>query len=228
MCLLSKATRPTLYHCQYWSSSRPAAVLLELGVSNVDIVKVTEGQIKSDPLLAELNPQKRLPFFFDPELDLKLNESGGMVEYLLETYDTDGKLAVKGEDAKLRAEYFKLLHFGPATMYHIGVPIFGHSMGFAPLSEKEVKTKTDDWKRIVIPTIEYALDSFGGPFLLGEKFTAVDAVCGYDLMTISFTKYVDELLHSSPKIKTYMEIISNRKVYKDLYTFDDAKEEVKE
>ena len=116
---LAQPIQATLFHTQYWSSSRPLAVLLELGLTKesggpIDVVTISEKDLKSDPWLVKTNPQKRLPFFYDPASDLKLNESGGMVQYLLETYDTQNKLWPAIGDPT-RAEFLKLVHFGPAT-----------------------------------------------------------------------------------------------------------------
>ena len=205
---------------------------MELGLVNnnqkkedtptIDVVSVTEEQLKTDPTLTNLNPQKRLPFFYDPELELRLNESGGLVQYLLETYDTNHTLHPPVGDPT-RAEFLKLVHFGPATAYHVAVPIFFHSFppkGVPPTTEKELQTKKEEWHNVVAPTYEQALDRFGGPYLLGTKFTAADVVCGYDLMTISYTKVADELLDETkhPKLKTYLQNLQNRDVYKELYS----------
>jgi glutathione S-transferase len=220
-------TNPTLFHNQFWSSSRPAAVLMELGLTSclggpVDIVHISEEQLKTDPTLTALNPQKRLPFFYDPSADLKLNESGGLVQYLLEKYDPNHKLWPAPNDPT-RAEFLKLVHFGPATAYHVAVPILFHFMppkGMDPTPLKELETKKKEWHTVVAPTLEQALDKYGGPYLLGDKFSAADLVCGYDLMTISFTgnAAVAELLGPHPKVKAYLDIISKRDVYKKLYS----------
>lgn len=217
----------TLFHTQFWSSSRPAALLLELGLTKetggpIEIRTITQEQLKTDPWMVQVNPQRRLPFFYDPtqKIDLCLNESGGMVQYLLETYDTEHKLWPRPGDVT-RAEFLKLVHFGPATAYHIAVPIFFRFM--APegdalrTSEKDYEAKKKDWHNIVAPTLEYALETYEGPYLLGSKFTAADIVCGYDLMTISFTECAKELLDPHPKVKAYLNLISKRDAYQKLY-----------
>lgn len=223
---LTQPVQATLFHNQYWSSSRPAAVLMELGLTKdrggpIDIVTITEKELKSDPWLVENNPQKRLPFFYDPATDLKLNESGGMVQYLLETYDTQNKLWPTIDDPT-RAEFLKLLHFGPATAYHVAVPTLFRFMCKEgdPLrtSEKDFESKKKDWHNFVAPTYEQALVKYGGPYLLGENFSAADAVCGYDLMTLAEAGCADELLENYPKVKAYLDTISKRDVYKKLYT----------
>mmetsp|Transcript_8099 Transcript_8099/g.17111 ORF Transcript_8099/g.17111 Transcript_8099/m.17111 type:complete len:262 (+) Transcript_8099:987-1772(+) len=223
---LSQPALPTLYHTQFWSSSRPLAVLEELGLTKeaggpIDVITITEKELKSDPWLVANNPQKRLPFFYDPYNDLKLNESGGLVQYLLETYDTQNKLWPAINDPT-RPEFLKLLHFGPASAYHVGVPIlFRYGVAEdSPLrtSEENYRAKINDFHNFVAPTLQQALGRHGGPFLLGDKFSAADIVCGYDLMTISFTKCAKELLEPFPQVKDYLDRISQRSVYQKLYT----------
>lgn len=226
MVKLSPPAQATLFHTQFWSSSRPAAVLLELGLTTetggpIAITTISQKDLKEDPWLVENNPQKRLPFFCDPAKNLMLNESGGLVQYLLETYDTENKLWPPLHDPK-RPEFLKLLHFGPASAYHVAVPIFFRFMAAEgdPLrtSETDFERKKVDFHTFVAPTLEQALDKYGGPFLLGDKFSAVDIVCGYDLMTISYTQCSKELLDPYPKVKSYFDIISKREVYQKLYT----------
>lgn len=218
---ISLPTKPTLYHTQWWSSSRPYAVLLELGVSpdEVDVVTITTPQLKTDPVLVKINPQRRLPLFHDPTDNLTLTESGGLVQYLLEKYDTEGKLSPKLGDPT-RPYFLQLLHFGPATSYHVGVPILFKAMppeGVPATPADVCEQKKKEWHEIVAPTIEQALDKFGGPFLLGATFTAADSVVGYDVMTIAFTG-VPELLENHPKVQAYLNVISQRDIYKKLYS----------
>ena len=155
-----------------------------------------------------------------------------MVQYFLETYDTEHTFWPAPGEAT-RAEFLKLIHFGPATAYHVVVPIFLHYMHGTttdPPINKEIESKKKEWHSVVAPTLEQALEKFGGPYLLGEKFSAADMVCGYDLVTVSFASCAAELLDPHPKVKTYLDIISQREVYKTLYTFtkddDDEKNQV--
>ena len=50
------------------------------------------GQLKQDPF-ESINPNGRVPAIEDPNTDLKLWESGAIIEYLLDTYDKDHKLS---------------------------------------------------------------------------------------------------------------------------------------
>jgi glutathione S-transferase len=50
-----------------------------------------------------------VPTIIDPNTDLTLWESGAIIEYLVETYDKEGKLTVK--DAKDKWHLKQYLHF---------------------------------------------------------------------------------------------------------------------
>lgn len=221
---LPAPTRPTLYHIQFWSSSRPLAVLLKLGAAGragapVDVVAVTEAQLKTDATLVAANPQKRLPLFVDPSRELVLAESGAIVQHTLETYDTEHALHPRVGDTA-RADFLQLLHFGPASAYHIAVPMFFRAS--PPVEALRTREDTFEmckkqWHQIVVPTLERALDKFGGPYLLGTELSAADLVLGYDVMTASFSG-VPELLGDHPKIKEYHDLISKDAVYMKIYT----------
>jgi glutathione S-transferase len=197
-------------------------------------------------VLTKLNPQRRLPFFYDPTEELSLNESGALVEYLLETYDTDHQLhpspktstsssttttssTTTSTDKQKRAEHLKLLHFGPATVYHNTVPMLfpkdGAKDGSNKQAAKEYNDKKREWHEIVAPTLEQALDKFGGPFLLGDKFTAVDAVLSYDIMTAKTTSCAKELFDSHPKVEAYHKRLCVRPSYKEIFAPDEKEDE---
>ena len=235
---LSTPTKPTLYHAPNFSSCRPLGVLVELGVvaypSNtgdslagnkrkadddedtspgalVQVENVSWDQLKNDPVLTELNPQKRLPFFHDPSSSLSLTESGGMVQYLLEKYDEKHTLYPAPGD-ETRADFLKLLHFGPATAYHVAVHLL-----FPPSVEKVFDQKKQEWHNVVVPTYEEALTKYGGPYLLGKTLTAADIVLAYDLVTASAAKCASELFEPHPKLKAYRDMISELSFFKVVY-----------
>ncbi|KAL7623275.1 hypothetical protein AAE478_006956 [Parahypoxylon ruwenzoriense] len=70
-------------------------VLAELGLP-YDIVWIPYGEIKSEPYIS-LNPNGRVPAMIDPNKDVTLWESGAIVNYLIATYDEEGKLTY-GDD----------------------------------------------------------------------------------------------------------------------------------
>ena len=133
------------------------------------------------------------------------------MQYLLETYDLDHALHPPIGHVT-RPDFLQLLHFGPATAYHQTVPIL-----FASGSEKELNKKKTEWKEIFVPTLEKALDKYGGPFLLGNTLSAVDISLAYDLLAVDSSKSADELFTAHPKIKAYHENISALPFYKAIF-----------
>lgn len=240
---LAVPTKPTLFHCKHFSSSRPLFVLLELGLVPLDFADKKEGesatkkqktdgspdiqvelvtwdQLKKDPILTQLNPQARLPFWYDPTTSppLCLNESGGLVQYLLETYDTQQTLSPTVGDPR-RAEFLKLLHFGPASGYHITVHLL------FPGTDLEEKKK--QWHAVVVATLEQALAQWKGPYLLGADFSAADASLAYELVTAEAAACHDELFQAHPALQAYHKVLKGRPAYQAVFPTEESKEEVK-
>lgn len=60
---------------------------------------------KADSFLA-VNPNGRTPAIEDPNTNITLWESGSIIEYLVETYDKDGKLTVTDTADKWTAKQY--------------------------------------------------------------------------------------------------------------------------
>ncbi len=86
-------TQPITLHA-HQSGPNPwkvVMVLEELGVPYT--IKYEDfGTIKAAPY-TELNPNGRVPAIVDPNTGVKLWESGAILEYLVETYDTELKIS---------------------------------------------------------------------------------------------------------------------------------------
>ena len=81
--------------------------------------------IKSEPYIS-LNPNGRLPSMVDPNTEVTLFESGAIVEYLTETYDTDSKISYNAGPAPEKWLLRSWLHL---QMSGQG-PMFGQKMWF--------------------------------------------------------------------------------------------------
>lgn len=62
-----------------------------------------------EPWFTAINPNGRLPAIVDPNNGITLWESGAIVEYLVETYDKEGKLNVEDVAGKWHLKQY--LHF---------------------------------------------------------------------------------------------------------------------
>lgn len=68
-----------------------AILLNELGLAH-EVIEMSFPDLKKPEFLT-INPNGRMPAIYDPNTDLTLWESGAIVEYLIEKYDTDQKLS---------------------------------------------------------------------------------------------------------------------------------------
>lgn len=84
-----------------------AIILEELGLKyDTKIMDFTE--LKKDPF-EKINPNGRVPAIEDPNTGINLWESGAIIEYLLETYDTENKLSYTKAPEKF--QQLQWLHF---------------------------------------------------------------------------------------------------------------------
>lgn len=79
----------------------------ELGIP-YDTQLMDFGDLKKDPF-ESVNPNGRVPAIEDPNTGLKLWESGAIIEYLLETYDTGNSLSYSSGSEKWEQKCW--LHF---------------------------------------------------------------------------------------------------------------------
>ena len=71
---------------------------------------------KADSYTA-INPNGRLPTIDDPNTGLVLWESGAIIEYLIDTYDKEGKLVVEdGNDKWLLKQYLYFQMSGQVSL----------------------------------------------------------------------------------------------------------------
>ncbi|PGH26882.1 hypothetical protein AJ80_01464 [Polytolypa hystricis UAMH7299] len=75
-------------------ATNPVKVIIILKELNIpyELVTVPFPDVKNPEYLA-INPNGRLPAIYDPNTDLTLWESGAIVEYLVERYDTQHRLS---------------------------------------------------------------------------------------------------------------------------------------
>lgn len=84
------------YHSSVWGQSGPNPPKVNFILSELDIpyeiVPLPITQVKS-PEYTALNPNGRLPTIEDPNTGITLWETGAIIEYLVETYDTARKIS---------------------------------------------------------------------------------------------------------------------------------------
>jgi glutathione S-transferase len=163
-------SKATLYHVPKTISSPIVQVLLEMGACEVDIVTLDFAGLKSPSHLA-INPMGSSPAFQDG--DLKMWESGAVLLYLLETYDTSHAFHPPPGTGAPRGKFFQIQQYIIATVYPFISSLYIHTL--KPIEEQDlvyVETAKGKWRALLGPTLVKALG--GGPYLLGQQRTAID------------------------------------------------------
>ena len=106
-----------------WGAGGPnppkvAIVLEELGLP-YEKVLISLTEVKQPDYL-EINPNGRIPAIYDPNTDLTLWESGAIVLYLIERYDTEHKISFPaGSNEEVLAKqwlFFQVSGQGPVSI----------------------------------------------------------------------------------------------------------------
>jgi glutathione S-transferase len=112
----------------------------------------------------KINPNGRVPAIIDPNTDLTLWESGAIVEYLVETYDKEGKL--KGETVNDNWLIKQYLHF---QMSGQG-PYYGQAVWFHKFHPEDVQTAKERYEEQIARVLEVLNNILEGKkYLVGEK-----------------------------------------------------------
>ncbi len=156
---------------------KAAFILEELGLPH-EIIPISLAAIKEPEYLA-INPNGRLPSIYDPNTDLTLWETGAIIEYLIERYDTEYKLSFKpGTPESYHAKqwlFFQTTGQGP---------YYGQAVWFKKFHPEQlpsaIERYTKEVNRVTHVLVgqlsrQSALSSGGdGPWLVGNKFSYAD------------------------------------------------------
>jgi glutathione S-transferase len=154
-------------------------ILKELGLPYEE-VPVAYSDIKKPDYVA-LNPNGRLPTIYDPNSDITLWESGPIIEYLTERYDTENRLSFPAGTP----EYYHAKQWLSFQMSGQG-PYYGQLTWFVKFHEEKVPSAIARYAK-EINRVTGVLDSHlakqkekyanslgDGPWLVGGKLTYVD------------------------------------------------------
>ena len=155
-----------------------AILLAELGLPQ-EIIAYPISDVKKPEYLA-INPNGRLPAMYDPNTDITLWESGAIVEYLIEKYDTKHHISfAPGTRESYEAKQW--LHFQVSGQG----PYYGQAAWFKLYHPEQVPSAFDryvnEMKRVTgvlegylaQQKEKYGADS-DGPWLVGNKLSYAD------------------------------------------------------
>jgi glutathione S-transferase len=208
---------PTLYHIPKTISSPIVQCLLELDLVNkqVEVVETSFSGLKVPEYLA-LNPMGTSPAFQDGEIIIW--ESGAVLTYLLERYDTEHKLHPAclssdstAEQIAARAKFLHLQHYIISTVYPFMASLFIHT--FKPLDEQDanyVESAKEKWQNSFGPVLVKWLD---GPYFLGDQVSAVDFLASKPLNNANSMG----LLKDFPSLQAFFEDMRGRPSFASAY-----------
>ncbi|QIQ88052.1 glutathione S-transferase family protein [Erythrobacter sp.] len=192
----------TIHHLRISQSERIVWLCEELGLDYELKLYDRDPETRlAPPELKAIHPMEIAPVIEDG--DLKLGESGAIVEYIVGKYAPDTEL-VPGPDDPDFADHLYWFHFANATfmtngMMQIAVGFVGAEMP-APL----MKRVTNAWEQIERRLGE--ADYFGG-----RRLTTADIMMVFQLTTSR--AFRDQPIDHLPNLKAYLKRIGARPAY---------------
>lgn len=128
--------------------------------------------IKQAPF-TDINPNGRVPAIHDPNTGLTLWESGAILTYLVEQYDTDRKVSYDPSDLVEKHTANQWLHFQVSGQG----PYFGQSVWFRRFHSEKIPSAMERYAneaKRVSTVIDSHLKKSGTTYLTGDKCTYAD------------------------------------------------------
>lgn len=169
---------PTLYHIPKTISSPIYQVLIELDlVDNPIHVKILTFDDLKTPEYRAINPMGTCPAFTDHDQGIVMWESGAVLAYILDVYDTKRQLvpSISADSNNLRAKYLQLKQYILATVYPFMASLYIHTL--KPIEEQDpayIKASEEKWRRFMAPVLVAALGD--SEYFVGGKISAVDFI----------------------------------------------------
>ncbi|KAK4497658.1 hypothetical protein PRZ48_010311 [Zasmidium cellare] len=150
------------------NSWKVAFILEELGIP-YEHKFLQLAEMKEEPYEA-LNPNGRVPTIEDPNNDgLTIWESGACIDYILEKYDTEGKLLPKNEKTKWTARSWRDFQMSGQG------PYFGQYSWFINYHPEKVQTAIDRYGNEMLRIVGVMDKQLSKTkFLAGEEITYAD------------------------------------------------------
>ncbi len=195
-----------LHYFPSTASMAPHILLEEIGAPYERVlVDRTQGVQKTQQYL-QLNPNGLIPAFTDG--DLVLYESAAICLYLCDSHPEAALAPPLGSAA--RAHFYKWLIWLTNTLQAtLSVYFYPERWMNAsnPAGAAELKVHAEARVRVLIDQLDSELGRHGGPWLLGEAYTAVDA---YTLMLCRWTRNFGQPARTRPQLGPYLQRVLAR------------------
>jgi glutathione S-transferase len=189
------------------ASMTPHMVLQEIGAPfELKLVDRAVNAHKS-PEYLKLNPNGLIPVLVDGEL--VLYETAAILLHLVDRFPEAG-LAPRELGSPERAQFYKWLVWLSASLQS-QMPLYFYTDRYvAPgnaAGAAEVKAATQRRIEGLVDQIEAQLAAHGGPWLLGERYSALDP---YALMLCRWTRSADRPARTLPLVGPYLQRVLAR------------------
>jgi glutathione S-transferase len=190
-----------------------ASVLEELRLP-YEIKYITFPDMKK-PDYESINPNGRVPSIQDPNTDTTLWESGAIIEYLLETYDSDKRHMSFAPGTK---EYFLAKQW---LFYQVSGqgPYWGQAVGFAVYHPESLPSALDRYigeiKR-VLGVLNKFVD--GKQYLVGDRFSYADSAFTMRFVIMPVFAGQIDVEEEFPNVLAWLERIKERPAVKRVHS----------
>jgi glutathione S-transferase len=194
----------TLYHCPGARSMRPLWTLEEMGLEYELVVLPFPPRFLQRDYL-EVNPLGTVPCLVDG--DVKMTESAGISQYLVERYGPT-PLAVSKDDPEYGV-YLNWLHRSDATLTFPLTLVLRYTQ-LEP-EEKRNPQVADDYRRWFLARMRCVEEATADrEFLCGDRFTIADVCIAYAIH-LANSLGIEEVF--TPHVKRYWDAIIERPAY---------------
>jgi glutathione S-transferase len=193
----------TLYARPGAGSAAVEALLAECGVEFriEDVLRNADGSVPESYL--SINPRGEVPTLRLPD-DSLMTESAAMMIYLADLFPVMG--LAPGVTSSRRASYLRWMLYFASPVYMDDLRLYYPARySTDPTHAAAVKAKAIEHMDRDFMIFAEALGK--GPFILGEKFSAVDI---YAAMLVSWAPDVPALFLRHPNIKAHYDAVSHR------------------
>ena len=189
----------TLHYYPGNASMTPHIVLEELGTPyTLQLVDRTRGEHKSAEYL-KLNPNGLIPVLVDG--DLVLYETAAICLHLADTHPAGALAPPLGSGA--RAHFYKWLVWSTNTLQAMLMHYFyGERMVDDAAAAAQVKAHAEAKVGAMLDQLDAQLASHGGPWLLGDRYSAVDP---YVFMLSRWTRGFARPARSLPHLGPFLQ-----------------------
>ena len=185
------------------ASLMPHILLEELGIPFQLVLVDKSRNAQQSPEYLRLNPNGKIPVLVDG--DLVLYETPAILLHLADTHPQSNLLPALG--TPLRAHTYKWMVWLSNT-FHPTMTNYFYAERFVPLAGvADFVARTEDRIGPLLDQLEAQLQSSGGPWLLGETYTAADCMV---FVLCCWTRNLQRPASSLPALGAYLARMRQR------------------